>query len=59
LDSTALGPNWQQVTLPIPASNFPNVKVFLTISFQYAQPPRTTDPGNGGVVYIDDISYTR
>jgi hypothetical protein len=47
--------DWQEVTLPIPASDFSRVKVFLTVSLQYAQPPRTTAPGNGGVVYLDNI----
>lgn len=48
---------WQDVELTVPAGDFTNVKVFATISLQYAQPPFTTNPGDGGTVYIDDIRY--
>ncbi|MCB4756048.1 MAG: hypothetical protein LHV69_03295 [Elusimicrobia bacterium] len=53
----SLGSSWQEVTLPVPAADFANVKVFVTISFQYDQPPRTTNPGNGGIVYVDYLRY--
>lgn len=56
LDS--LGSGWQEVTLPnIPSADFNPVNVFLTISFQYTQPPRTTVAGGGGLVFLDDIRY--
>jgi hypothetical protein len=35
------------------------VKIFATFVIQYAQPPRTTAPGNGGVIYIDDLRYEK
>ncbi len=50
---------WQEITLAVPAASFINVKIFLTITLQYAQPPRTTVPGEGGVVYLDNIRYER
>ncbi len=59
-----LGPSgvtsdWHAYTLSVPASFFSNVKVFATISIQYAQAPRTTNPGQGGTIYIDNIMYER
>lgn len=57
LTGDQLAQGWQEVTLPIPPTDFQNVKVFLTISIQYSQPPRTTAAGNGGTVYLDDIRY--
>jgi hypothetical protein len=59
LDSSQLTGEWQDVSLAIPANHFSSVKAFVTISFQYTQPPRTTNPGDGGVVYLDDIRYVR
>ena len=57
---TSLSSDWQEVSLPIPtASDFSDVKIFLTISFQYSQPSGTTTPGEGGVVYLDDIRYVQ
>ncbi|MFN0118558.1 MAG: hypothetical protein ACKVQC_09745 [Elusimicrobiota bacterium] len=57
LTSTDLTSDWRAVTLNITPSHFNNVKVFATFSFQYAQPPRTTNAGEGGTIYIDDIQY--
>lgn len=48
-----------QVTLPITQSNFSDVKVYMTATFIYDQPPRTTAAGEGGTVLIDDIRYER
>lgn len=59
LDSSQLTSNWQEFTLNVPPGDFSDVKVFLTISFQYEQPPRTESAGNGGVVYLDDIRYVQ
>lgn len=57
-DSVVLTSNWQEVTINLPTlAHFNNVKSFITITFQYAQPPRTTTPGGGGTIYIDDIRY--
>lgn len=55
LDS--LSSEWVKVTLSVPAGDFSSIKSFVTISFQYDQPAFTTAPGEGGVVYIDDIQY--
>ncbi len=54
-----LSASWQDVTLTIPSVDFTSVKIFATFSIQYAQPPRTTAPGNGGVIYIDDLRYEK
>lgn len=51
--------DWQRVEVPISAARLSNVKIFATFSFQYTQPPRTTVPGEGGVIYLDDIHYER
>jgi hypothetical protein len=59
VELSSLGSEWQEVVLSIPAADFSNVKVFLTVSFQYSQPPRTTANGEGGVVFLDDIRYER
>jgi hypothetical protein len=57
LELSALDPNWTAVTMSIPAADFASVKIFLTVSFQYTQPPRTTAPGEGGTVFFDEIRY--
>jgi len=58
LDGSQLTSNWADYTLDnIPAGHFADVRVFVSFSFQYEQPPRTTVPGGGGAVYIDDIRY--
>lgn len=57
LSADQLGQGWQEITLPIPVTDFQSVKVFMTISLQYSQPPRTTAAGDGGTVYLDDIRY--
>jgi hypothetical protein len=49
--------DWQEITLAIPTGDFASVLFFLTISFQYNQPPRTDVGGDGGVIYLDDIRY--
>lgn len=48
---------WVFESISIPPGDFRNVKVFITVSIQYAQPPRTTAAGNGGTVYLDDVRY--
>jgi hypothetical protein len=55
---TTLGSAWQDVTLPIPdPTHFNNVKGFMIVTFQFAQPSGTTTPGGGGTVYVDNIRY--
>lgn len=49
--------DWQEVTMAIPAADFEAMKTFMTVSIQYAQPPRTTPAGAGGTVYLDDVRY--
>jgi hypothetical protein len=29
----------------------------MTVSIQYAQPPRTDAAGDGGTVFLDDVQY--
>ena len=48
---------WQEKTIAVPSADFQSVKTFFTVSIQYSQPPRTTTPGGGGTVYLDDIRY--
>lgn len=58
LDSSQVTGDWQKITLSIPtSSDFQNVKVFAIFSFQYTQPPHTTNPGDGGEIFLDDIRY--
>ncbi|MBV9079982.1 MAG: hypothetical protein JO102_02560 [Elusimicrobia bacterium] len=57
IDAATLASGWQKVTLNVPPSDFTTVKVYMTISIQYDQPPRTTANGDGGTVYIDDVQY--
>lgn len=59
LTSSELSSDWTEITLPVPAADFSAVKVFATFSIQYDQPPRTTNPGTGGLIYLDDIRYVR
>lgn len=54
---TSLGANWQDVTLSIPSADFANVKAFIIVTFQFAQPSGSSTPGGGGIVYLDDIRY--
>ena len=59
LASTELTNDWQSVTLTIPPGDFSSVKIFATFSFQYTQPPRTTNAGGGGSIFVDEIRYER
>jgi len=55
-----LSAEWTFYSLNIPSSNdFKNVKIFVIVSLQYSQPPRTTANGGGGVIYLDDIRYSQ
>lgn len=54
---TSLTNDWAKVTLAVPTGDFSSIKSFFTLSFQYEQPAFTTAPGDGGVVYIDDVRY--
>lgn len=49
--------DWQEITLTVPANDFNSVLIYLTITFQYDQPPRTEPAGDGGTIYLDDIRY--
>lgn len=53
----SISSTWQRVEIPISSSRLSSMKVFVTFSFQYQQPPRTDPAGNGGVIYLDDIRY--
>jgi hypothetical protein len=55
----ALTNEWQPFSFSIPSGDFAHVKIFATFSIQYSQPPRTTAPGEGGVIYIDDLRYEK
>ena len=57
--SSALSGSWTQISFAVPPADFQRVKVFLTVSFQFTQPAGTTDPGEGGEVFLDDIRYER
>jgi hypothetical protein len=60
IDRSELSLNvWKSYTLTVPATDFNNVRTFITLTIQYDQPPRTTLPSNGGTIYIDDIRYSR
>jgi len=59
LDSSQFGTDWVEYTLAIPAAHFLSVKTFATFSFQFEQPPRTSNPGEGGGLFLDDIRYLR
>ena len=59
LTQSQLTNSWQKVTLTVPSGDFSSVKVYMTVSFQYAQPPRTTNPGEGGTVFINVAQYER
>jgi hypothetical protein len=43
--------------LSIPSADFANVKAFIIVTFQFAQPSGSSTPGGGGIVYLDDIRY--
>ncbi len=59
LDAAQISQAWQLVTVAVPPSDFSNIKTFATISIQYTQPPRTTNPGEGGTIYVTQIQYER
>lgn len=59
LTAAQLSEDWQDLELAVPAIHFSGVKIYMTVSIQYEQPPRTTQPGEGGTVYFDDIRYER
>jgi len=57
LVSSEITSEWQEVVLPVSTVNFGAVRIYLTVSIQYSQPPRTTQAGEGGTVYFDDIRF--
>lgn len=59
ISASDLNNSWRQITLNVPAGDFANVKIFAIFSIQYTQPPRTTNPGEGGTIFIDDVRYER
>jgi len=59
MELSQLDGDWRHVELPVSAGHFTNVKIFATFSFQYSQAPRTTNPGAGGSIYIDNIRYEK
>lgn len=60
LEKTSLGDDWEAVTVPITApADFAAVRIFLTVSLQYAQPAGTTQAGEGGTVFLDKIRYEK
>ena len=48
--------NWQQYSLSIPAGQLASVKDFFKATFIFTDPPLPA-PGQGGVVYFDQIQY--
>ncbi|MCG3206216.1 MAG: hypothetical protein KCHDKBKB_02949 [Elusimicrobia bacterium] len=59
LDAATLGQGWMAINLAVPAADFSAVKIFATFSIQYAQPPRTTNNGLGGTIFVDELRYER
>ncbi|MBI4397256.1 MAG: hypothetical protein HY548_09185 [Elusimicrobia bacterium] len=63
ISRSQLSTEWTQFTLPasgaIPASQFTNVKQYATFLFVFTQPTGTTNAGEGGYVYIDQITYEK
>ena len=59
LSASEVGSGWREYAIAIPIGDFSSIKVFVTFTLQYAQPPRTTVAGNGGVIYVDNIRYAQ
>lgn len=59
LTASQLTGDWQYFEISIPSSDFSSVKVFAGVTIIYIQPPRTTTPGQGGTIYLDDIRYVQ
>jgi len=56
-NSSQIGSSWTELTLTVPNGEFASVKSYASFTFIYRQPGRTTDPGNGGLIYLDNIRY--
>lgn len=51
---------WTTFTLsPINPTDFKGVRQYVSFAFIYTQPSATTNPGEGGHVYIDNIKYEK
>lgn len=61
LDVTQLTGTWTKFTLPapgaIPTAAFQSVRQYVNFTFVFSQPSGTTNPGNGGQVFLDRIAY--
>lgn len=55
LTLSSISSTWEKKEIAITPSHLLSVKEFFKITFIYTQPTGTTTPGNGGIVYIDDI----
>jgi len=52
--------DWKKFTITgIPDAQWRNVKEYVLFVFVYTQPTATTNPGQGGVVFIDQIAYEK
>jgi len=56
---TSLLGSWQQFTVSAGPGAFSNVKEFFKVTFVYNQPTGTTNHGDGGSVFIDDIHFEK
>jgi hypothetical protein len=51
--------SWTQYAFSISPGNLQSVAVFFGLTLIYAQPTGTTNPGQGGTVYVDDIQFSK
>ncbi len=57
VSASQLTNSWQDFELTVPSFHFSEIRVFATFALIYDQPPRSTNFGPGGTVYIDDVRY--
>jgi hypothetical protein len=55
-----LAAGWTQYSMPVPDPiSFASIKQYINFVFIYSQPTGTTKAGDGGTIFIDQVTYAR
>ena len=52
-----LAESWQSYSIPVPASSLISVKDFFKATFVYKTASSTSSPGDGGIIFFDQVEY--
>lgn len=59
LDITDLSDTWKVYSLAVPTAALKDIHVFVEVFFVYTQPTGTTNPGGGGEVWLDKLTFSQ